>query len=496
METETATSWVSRMVSVSQPEPYLLLIDDEPDFLDPLRRLYTQQGFQVRTARSGAAAARIIQSDPVAVAVVDVQLPDIKGPALIQKLQASSPSTRFIALTGFGSAQVATDMLNAGADAYFTKPIRDLKQFHALILEPFQEWKADRAKRSHPLRAPEGQAWQALREDMAFASLKGKSPAMRGLIREIKLKGALQQVPVLIRGESGTGKELVAQALHTVCFRGEERPFVAVNCAAIPHDLFESELFGHEQGSFTGASQQRQGLCAAAAGGTLFLDEVGEIPQELQAKLLRVLEQRTYRRVGSDRVQTLRARVIAATNIDLETAIQDGRFREDLYYRLSGQEIVVPPLRSRREDISLLAYHFVDKYNQAFERSVTKISREALELLASHDWLRNNVRELDREIQRALVYCTDHSELPADLLFSGSQPVPAEAPSALGDLSDLLGVPYKDAMSEGTLRLRRWFLLHHLQQASWNKSQVAKNAQMQRGQISRWVRELGLEDDQ
>ncbi|MFT4974772.1 MAG: DNA-binding NtrC family response regulator [Myxococcota bacterium] len=480
------------MVSKGAREPYLLLIDDDQSFLSSLTHVYTRQGFNVRTAHDGASATTIIRRDPIAVAVVDVQLPDSSGPELLQRLQAESPSTQFIALTGFGSAQVAADMLNAGARDYFTKPIRDWRRLDRMIREHFAQWRALQTRERSPVPTPRGASWQKLRADKIFSQMKGQSSAMRALIQEVMLKGSLGETPVLIRGESGTGKELVARALHEVHHGGEDRPFVAVNCAAIPHDLFESELFGHEQGSFTGAAQRRAGLCDAAAGGTLFLDEVGEMPGVLQAKLLRVLEQRTYRRVGSDRLEILQARVIAATNVDLESAIGARTFREDLYYRLSGQEILVPPLRLRREDISLLAYHFVDKYNRTFDRAVKKISPAAVALLESHDWQRNNVRELDREIQRAMVYCADRTELPAELLFQGNRPETTE--DGLPEMTDLLSLPYKDAIGEGSNRLRRWFLQHHLQQADWNQSQVAKNARMQRTSIRNLMDKLGIEE--
>lgn len=475
-------------------EPCLLVIDDDPDFLHSTSRLFLKQGFRVETACDGSTAHSIMKNNAVAVALIDVRLPDIKGPELLQELQAQSPATQFIALTAYGSAQVAADMLNAGAIDYFTKPVRDLKRLDQMIRDQFNQWQSKQAPLPTSPLMPQGPDWQQLRTDKVFDRMKGNSPAMRALINEIKLKGALASTPVLIRGESGTGKELVAQALHQVQHGSKERPFVPVNCAAIPHDLFESELFGHESGSFTGAAQRRDGLCAAAAGGTLFLDEVGEIPQVLQAKLLRVLEQRTYRRVGSDRLQRLEARVIAATNVNLETAIQEGAFREDLYYRLSGQEILVPPLRERGADLPLLAYHFVHKYNRQFGRSVTTISQEALALLESHDWRRNNVRELDREIQRALVYCINVDELPASLLFRDQRPKSTGTETPFEDLSHLLGLPYKEASQAGSDMIRRWFLLHHLQGAGWNKTKTAKSAQMQRSQITGLMARLGIKE--
>ncbi|MEL6348281.1 MAG: sigma-54 dependent transcriptional regulator [Myxococcota bacterium] len=476
-------------MSEQPSEPFLLIADARPAFRLPMVRLFKKQGFVVREADSGAAALKVISDFPVAVAVIDSDMPDITGRELISALLLRSPGTICIALAQDGSAALAAELLDVGARDYFDKPISDWQRFDQAIRDQFTVWRT-----SQELAALRGQVRQMreLRESDSFEELKGNSPAMQSLIRQIRLLGPLP-VPVLIRGESGTGKELVARALHRQHTTGA---FVPVNCAAIPRELFESELFGHEQGSFTGALR-REGMCAAAAGGTLFLDEVGDMPLELQAKLLRVIEQREYRRVGTDRPIPLKARIIAATNVDLEAAIEQGRFREDLYFRLSAQEIWVPPLRERRADIQLLAYHFVQKYNRLFDRAVQRVTPAALRLLERHDWARNNVRELDRAVQRAMVWASESTELTPEMLFRGQpEPVAVEAATDLVEamLEGLTEMPYKDAMVVAKDRIARWYLRHFLQAASWKQTEAAELAGMQRTYLARMMKKLAISE--
>ena len=471
-------------------EPFLLIVDDEAGFRQSMAGLLEKQGFRVRQAGTGREALELVATVPIAVALVDFQLPDTTGVALIPRLLERSAGTICIAVTGGGSAEIGARLLDVGARDYFEKPILDWVRFDHALRNQLSVW---RTARELAALKEQVQHMLRLRESDSFSELKGNSPAMRALIEEIRLLGPLP-VAVLIRGESGTGKELVARALHRQLSTG---PFVPVNCAAIPRELFESELFGHTANSFTGAVE-RPGLCAAAAGGTLFLDEVGDMPLELQAKLLRMLEQREYRRVGSDRSFPMEARIIAATNVDLETAIQERRFREDLYFRLSAQEILVPPLRARSEDIQNLAYHFLHRYNRLFDRQIQSISPAALRCLMQHDWRRNNVRELDREIQRAVARCSGPALTP-DLLFRQTAPAPTATPPSCIDGPDpavlaegLLDIPYGDAVREIQLRFRRWYLTHHLQRCDWNQTAAARAAGMQRSLLGRQISELGL----
>ena len=458
-----------------------------------MKRLLEQQGYLVELAEDGMMGLQIIQEIPVAVAVVDRNLPDILGEDLIPQIFELSPTTLCIGMTGQSAAQTGMRMLDAGARDYFVKPIQAWDLF-------FQNIEQHLTRQRNIVDAQlriRAQLLQEHRAESHLRDLKGNSPAMLLMLEEIRSLAPLP-VPVLIRGESGTGKELVARAIHDLssCSDGK---FVPVNCAAIPHDLFESELFGFVRGAFSNAIRDKPGLCKEAAGGTLFLDEVGELPLELQAKMLRVLEQRTFRQVGSERTEQLEARVLAATNVDLERAILEGNFRQDLYFRLSAQEISVPSLRQRSEDIHQLAFHFINKYNTAFGRHIKRIHPDALKILQGWDWSRNNVRELDREIQRALARCRHgEEELLPGMLFRGQQPVARAAdPAEVGEfLEGLLALPYREALKTGRDRIARWYLTHYLREADGNQTLAAKLAHnMQRTHLSRLIRELNVRLD-
>ena len=479
-------------MSPSDPEPYILVIDDELTIRTSMRRLLQSQGYQVALAEDGLVGLQLVEQLPIAVALVDRNLPDILGEELIPEILDISPTTLCIAMTGQSTAQAGKRMLEAGAADYFVKPITALDLFFERIERHLQRRK-ELVDQQLRIRA---QLLHEHRAESQLDGLKGNSPAMQEMLEEIRALAPLP-VPVLIRGESGTGKELVAIAVHDLS-RNPEGPFVPVNCAAIPHDLFESELFGHVVGAFTNAVKDNAGLCSEAAGGTLFLDEVGELPLELQAKLLRVLEQRTFRKVGSAQSEKLLARVVAATNVDLEQAINDGRFREDLYFRLSAQEIYVPSLRDRSEDIHQLAFHFIDRYNAEFGRHVQRIHPEALQKLLDHVWSRNNVRELDREIQRALARCgPGDEELAPAMLFRvrhqrRPRPSPVVSTPAQDFTKGLLEMPYKEAIKTGRDRIARWYLEHYLREADGNQTRAARLAHnMQRTHLSRLIRELG-----
>ncbi|MEL6346068.1 MAG: sigma-54 dependent transcriptional regulator, partial [Myxococcota bacterium] len=338
----------------------------------------------------------------------------------------------------------------------------------------------------------------------AISLLKGNSSAMRELLETIRDLAPLPDT-LLIRGESGVGKELVARAVHEQSMV-REGPFVAVNCAAIKPELFESELFGHRAGAFTGATRERSGLIESAQNGTLFLDEIGELSSDLQAKLLRLLEQREYRRVGAEQRRLLEARVVAATHVDLETAIEARRFRQDLYFRLSALELRVPPLRDRRDDIQLLAYHFLNKYNHRYDRSVDRIAPRALRLLENADWKRNNVRELEWSIRQAVARCKNQRELTVesfrDRVIPGAAPIslprPAhQAPMAVDrgdvlDISDLLDVNYGEAIKDLRRRFATRYAERCLQVANYNKSRAAEIAGMKRSNFSRLIKDLEL----
>jgi len=479
-------------MSPSEEQPCILIIDDEGSVRSQLKQHLERAGFRVLLAEDALIGLQLLEMDAaVNIALVDQHLPAMLGEELISKILEVSPTTLCIGITGQSNAEVGEKMLAAGAEDFLTKPIVDLPGFLHTLNENLK--KQAESRETRPVRA---RLLRQHRRVNAVKALKGTSPAMLELVEEIRALAPLP-VPILIRGESGTGKELVATAIHDLS-QNKRGPFIPVNCAAIPHELFESELFGHVKGAFTGALQTRTGLCHEAAGGTLFLDEVGELPLPLQAKLLRMLEQRTFRPVGSPRLESLQARVIAATNVNLEEAIAVRAFRQDLYYRVSAQEIWVPPLRERIEDIYQLAFFFIENYNRDFGRQINAINPAALELLKGYSWERNNVRELDREIQRALARCspTDNELLP-EMLFRKRRLLASSAASRSQDasiLDGLLELPFNAARKAGEDRILRWYLMHFLRRADGNKTLAARLAHgMQRSHFTRRCKALGIE---
>ena len=320
----------------------------------------------------------------------------------------------------------------------------------------------------------------------ALARLKGNSPAMMALIESIQLFSPLPD-PVLVLGESGVGKELVSRSIHDESTQ-RSGPLVIVNCAAIKEDLFESELFGHRAGSFTGATRDRAGLLESARNGTLFLDEVGELPLGLQAKLLRVLEIGEYRPVGSEHIRRVEARIVAATNRDLVAEIAAGRFREDLYFRLSGLEIRVPSLRERRGDIPMLAYHFLDHYSERFNRPGLRLSEATITRLQAKSWERNNVRELEWTIRQAVARSHGHEALtPQALRLS-----PLE-PAGCTPNEDLWCLPYAEALQSSRECFIRRYLTDCLERADYNKTRAAALAGMDRANFHRLLRRSGIQ---
>ena len=319
-----------------------------------------------------------------------------------------------------------------------------------------------------------------------FGEIKGHSEKMHRVIRQLERVSPLR-IPILIVGESGVGKELIARAIHR---RSEQSngPLVAVNCAAIQPELFEAELFGHARGAFTGAISDRLGLCGAANEGTLFLDEVGELPLALQAKLLRLLEQREYRPVGSSETLSFTGRFVSATNVALREAVREKRFRQDLYFRLSPHECLIPPLRERPEDISILAYHFVERFSEEFSLPVRGISDAAMRKLLAHTWAENNVRELQRCIQRAIIASEGDELRPEDIELSGAQ-MPGQLDSSSSDWGTL---SYSEASALNRRNFLRSYLQHQLDECGGNNSKAAARCGIKAPNFHRLLKECGL----
>ena len=372
----------------------ILVVDDEPNYQIVLSELLKDEGFEVFTAESALAALPIVRGTELDLILTDMKMPGMDGIEFLKKVKEFDPELPVILLTAYAEVERAVEAMHLGAFTYLSKPFSN-QQLLASAAKAIEHYSLVRELRR--LR-------QEVTPRAGFAGMIGKSAAMQTVYQLIE-KVAPTHSSVLVTGESGTGKELVARAIHSLSTR-KEAPFLAVNCAAISEHLLESELFGHEKGAFTDAITMRKGLFERADGGTLFLDEIGELAPRLQAKLLRVLQEKTFERVGGN--QTLKAdvRILAATNKDLKDEIERGSFREDLYYRLNVIHIHLPPLRERTDDIPSLVTHFMGKYGKDLDISV-----EALRLLVSLPW-EGNVRELENTIERATILCENNTITP------------------------------------------------------------------------------------
>ena len=374
------------------PQPRALVVDDDRAVRSALRVNLAKAGFDVRLADCAEAALDELEDREPDVVLTDVKMPGMGGLALLEVIKSRTPETRVVLMTGHGSVEDAVTAMKRGASDYIIKPIS--KNELLIVL--------DKALREKALLAEVKQLRAEVSERYGFDNIVGVTPAIRevfDLITAVADSTAL----VLLTGPTGTGKELLAHAIHYRSPR-ESGPFVAVNCAALPPNLLESELFGHEKGAFTGAVRQHRGKFEQAHGGTILLDEIGEIPLSTQVKLLRVLESSELQRVGGTETVRVNVRVIAATNRDLRQEVREGNFREDLYYRLNVFHIPVPPLAERRDDIPLLVEHFLKKFNTRHDRRVERVAPEVLSQLMRHPWP-GNIRELEHVIERAVILC-------------------------------------------------------------------------------------------
>jgi len=369
----------------------LLIADDEPNIRRVLQAIFVRDGYEVQVAENGIKALEWASMNPVHLLITDLIMPDMNGVELIQKVKQRHPDSVAIVITAYATIKTCVDAMHYGASDYITKPF-DMDEIRAVVKRAVA-----RAAESQAAAAGTGKSPSKASPSLLANAV---SPAMLEIADTIS-RAASSRATVLIRGESGTGKELVARALHEQSERASG-PFVPVSCAALSETLLESELFGHEKNAFTGAATEKKGRFELAHGGTLFLDEVGDISGAVQVKLLRVLQQREFERVGGTKTIKVDVRVVAATNADLEQNIKDNKFREDLYYRLQVIQIVMPPLRQRTEDIPLLVSQFLHKFNAENGASVASFSAEAMMHLLSYPWP-GNVRELENVVERCVV---------------------------------------------------------------------------------------------
>ena len=373
----------------------VLIVDDEPNYLIVLSELLKEEGFEVFTAQRGEDALKTARETDLDLLITDMMMPGMDGITLLKTIKSSNPDLPVIMVTAYGEVDKAVAAMQAGAFNYLTKPFNN----DELVLN------ARKAVEHYSILKENIRLRGEMRSRYGFANMIGKNKKMRELYTLIE-KVAPTTSSVLITGESGTGKELVARAIHFNSLR-QNAPFISLNCAGLPEALLESELFGHEKGAFTGAIALRKGRFELADTGTLFLDELAEMPMPLQAKLLRVLQEKTFERVGGSHTLTVDVRIISATNKDLKEEVEKGTFREDLYYRFNVVHLHLPPLRERFDDIPMLVAHFVSKYAKQLNRPGLEITPDTIRFLTTLPW-EGNVRELENTIERAAILCANN----------------------------------------------------------------------------------------
>ena len=455
----------------------ILLVEDEPDVREAIRVQLQDEGHEVVEAESGSEALALIEQSPFDILLTDVMIPDLNGIELVQKVTHLQTPPVTIVMTGFGSVEMAVKAIKAGAFDFLQKPF-SVEVLSATI---------GSALRVKSLRDENVELRRTVKGQFGLGNLVSSSEVMKEVFRLVECVADTGST-VLILGESGTGKELLAQTIH---FHSGRRSgcLIPVNCGAIPEALLESELFGHEKGAFTGAVATRVGRFELASGGTIFLDEIGDLSPPLQVKLLRVLQERTFERVGGTRTYKTDARVIAATNQDLEDLVATKRFREDLYYRLNVVPIVVPPLRQRTEDIPLLIDHFIRQFNERRGSSLTGTSSEAMSLLCCYQWP-GNVRELGNIIERIAILkrtgLIQPEDIPEKIRRPNAAPVVASAPPAI----PVGGLNLSHAVEEFENRL----ILEALERTNWVKSRAAQLLHINRTTLIEKLKKKSLAD--
>ncbi len=451
----------------------VLVIDDDGMIRSYLGSVLAEEGYEILSAATGEEGLALLRAKPVDVIVLDLMLPDRSGISILQDVKQTEPGVQVIMLTAFSGVPSAVKAMKLGAYDYIAKPT-DVSRLKLTVSRALKELTMRRE--IERLRHKSG--------GYPHPWIVGRSKEMRR-IEQLVDRIAQGEATVLIQGESGTGKEVVARAIHQRGPRAD-KPFVVINCAAIPETLLESELFGFEAGAFTSAQRRKKGLLEMADGGTLFLDEIGEMQPRMQAKILRVLENKTLRRIGGTSDIKVDVRFIAASNRDLQAAIRDGAFREDLYYRLGVMVIHLPPLRARIGDLDLFVTSFIAEFSQAMGKTVTAISSEAMRLMQSYSWP-GNIRELRNVIERAMVLCDGREIQPAHL--------PAELDGAtlsLGEMRSPRLPPEGINLGDMVSQLEKSLVREALERANGNQSKAAELLSMTRDQLRYRIEKYGL----
>ncbi len=447
---------------------HILVVDDDPNLLQVLKMRLLSGGYAVSTAAEAADVHRRLETQACDLVLLDLKLKDTDGIELMESIHTDHPDLPVIILTAYGTIQTAVDAMRRGAFSYLTKPFDG----HELLIQ------VEKGLEQHRLSREIQRLRKMVKGTYRFENIIGRSAAIQGVLAQVT-QAAQSESSVYIEGNSGTGKELIAKTLH-MCSPRCEGPFVAINCAAIPETLLESELFGYEKGAFTGADRNRQGLLAEANGGTFFLDEVSEMPLSMQVKLLRALEERAFFPLGSRTMVTVDIRIIAASNKKLEAEIQKGVFREDLFYRIHVIPIKLPTLQERREDIPLLAKHFLDKYARLMEKDIRGFSPAAMRKLISYAWP-GNVRELENTVECA-VAMSDTSLIREKLILRHPFQAPAGRTIA----------PLRDAKAD----FERRYLTRLLESTRGNISQASKLAGKYRADFYNLLKKHDLDPNQ
>ncbi len=445
----------------------ILVVDDETNIRHSLQKVLEREGYIVHTAETAEEALELLEKQTIQVVLSDQKLPGMSGLDLLRQIKETSPSTEVILITGYGTVETAVEAMKEGAYDFINKPFKCIMITKAVA----------KALEKQALSEENRYLRSRLLEPIQPENIIAKSPAMKKIMALVRRVAPLVST-VLITGESGTGKEVIARAIHQMSPR-RNKQFVAINCGAIPENLLESELFGHVKGSFTGAVRDKEGFFKVASGGTLFLDEIGNVPVNLQVKLLRAIEEKAIIPVGGTQPIPVDIRIIAATNMNLEKEVETGRFREDLFYRLNVVGIELPPLRERQEDILPLAHYFIQKNNKILGKSIRGLTPEAEDVLLHYPW-KGNIRELENVIERAMILCDQpllkREDLPANMCSAAD-------PEMLFDGN----------LKKAVRRFERKFILRTLFKTKNNKKVAAGKLGLSLSSLYRKMAELGIE---
>ncbi|MCG6913981.1 sigma-54 dependent transcriptional regulator [bacterium BMS3Abin03] len=445
----------------------ILVVDDEQIIRESINYVLTKENYEVSEAENGKIAYEKLLESPFDLVITDLEMPEMKGVELLEKIRDLSVQTSTMVVTAYGSLDTAISALRSGASDYILKPV----EFDELLIKVKRLFEIKDLLTENQIMRNE------LQRNTDDLKIVGKSRQIKKVFDVIKSVADTEST-VLITGRSGTGKELVARALHFTSKR-KNHPFIVVNCGAISDNLIESELFGHKKGAFTGAVSDKDGFMKAANGGTLFLDEIGEMPLNLQVKLLRAIQEKEYTPVGTTTSLPVNVRFIASTNKDLNEEVKEGNFREDLFYRINVIEIKLPSLRDRQEDIPLIANHFVDKYRKEMNKPIKGISEEAMRILINHEW-KGEVRELENVIERSLIFCDGEYIEKKDL------------PESFVDEDGAFSFSLSGSLEDSVKKYERDIIMNALESNQFNKEKTADDLKVGLSTLYRKLKELNI----